>query len=163
MVITIEPIIASDAEDIVDIFNYYTENSFAAYTERPIPYEMFEAFFLSARGYPAVTARDAGDMVTGFGMLRPFSTIPAFSRTAELTCFLRNGYTGKGIGRLILTHLEERGREIGITSILASISSLNAQSLQFHLHNGFLECGRFRSIGRKRGETFDVIYCQKML
>jgi L-amino acid N-acyltransferase len=161
--ITIEPVFGSDSDEIVDIFNYYTENGFAAYTERPISYDMFDAFFPSYRGYPALTAKDNRNSVVGFGMLRPFSMIPAFAGTAELTCFLRNGYTGQGIGKMLLDHLEERGRNAGITSILASISSLNERSLRFHLRNGFQECGCFRAIGRKRGVPFDVIYCQKML
>ncbi|TLU83370.1 MAG: N-acetyltransferase family protein [Chlorobium sp.] len=163
MQITLDPILASDAEEIVDIFNYYTENSFAAYTERPISYDMFEAFFYSTRGYPSVTARDDSETMIGFGLLRPFSSISTFSHTAELTLFLKEGYTGQGIGRLILSYLEEKGREAGITSILASISSLNERSIRFHLHNGFTECGCFRGIGRKRGATFDVIYCQKTI
>lgn len=163
MNITIETILGSDAEEIVDIFNYYTENGFAAYTEQPISYDKFDVFFHASRGYPAVTAKDETGMVVGFGMLRPFSTIPTFSRTAELTCFLRHGFTGKGIGRIVLCFLEEKARDTGITTILASISSLNEQSIRFHLRNGFQECGRFRAIGRKKGVTFDVIYCQKML
>ncbi|NTV99129.1 MAG: GNAT family N-acetyltransferase, partial [Chlorobiaceae bacterium] len=107
--------------------------------------------------------KEEAGMVVGFGMLRPFSTIPAFSRTAELTCFLRHGFTGEGIGRTVLSFLEEKARDTGITTILASISSLNEQSIRFHLSNGFQECGRFRAIGRKKGVTFDVIYCQKMI
>ncbi len=163
MNITIEPILASDAEDIIDIFNYYTEHTFAAYTEHPISCDMFEPFFHSSRGYPALTARDESDNVVGFGMLRPFSAIPAFSRTAELTCFLRHGFTGKGIGSTLLENLEDRGREIGISSILASICSLNEESIGFHLRKGFRECGCFRGIGTKKGVTFDVMYFQKMI
>ncbi|NTU97362.1 MAG: N-acetyltransferase [Chlorobiaceae bacterium] len=163
MNITIEPIRASDAEEIIDIFNYYTENTFAAYTEKLISYDMFDAFFRSAAGYPALAAKEETGSIAGFGMLRPFSAIPAFSRTAELTCFLKHGYTGKGIGSIVLEHLEKQGREMGISSILASICSLNEQSIRFHLRNGFRECGCFRGVGRKRGMTFDVIYCQKMI
>jgi L-amino acid N-acyltransferase len=163
MEIILEPIQASDAEAIVDIFNYYTENSFAAYTERTVPYDMFDAFFQTSRGYPSVTARGTNGFIVGFGMLRPYSAIPAFCRTAELTCFLRHGYTGQGTGRLILEFLEENARAAGITSILASISSLNGQSIRFHLRNGFQECGRFRAIGMKKGVTFDVVYFQKII
>jgi len=52
---------------------------------------------------------------------------------------------------------------MNLTSILASVSSLNQGSVNFHLKNGFTECGRFRDVGRKKGETFDVVYFQRML
>jgi phosphinothricin acetyltransferase len=96
-------------------------------------------------------------------MLRAYSPFPVFSRTAEITYFLRPGFTGQGIGKTMLGYLVEKAKEQGITSILASISSLNEESIHFHRKNGFAECGRFRTIGRKREKDFDVIYMQKML
>ena len=44
---------------------------------------------------------------------------------------------------------------MGITTILASICSLNEGRLAFHQKNGFQECGRFRDVGIKRGRSFD--------
>lgn len=49
-------------------------------------------------------------------------------------------------------------REKGITSILASISSLNTKSRNFLAKQGFQECGRFQKIGKKWGQDFDVIW-----
>jgi phosphinothricin acetyltransferase len=96
-------------------------------------------------------------------MLRPYSPFSTFFQTAEITYFLKPGFTGKGIGRAILEHLIIKGKEKGVSSVLASISSLNEASINFHLKNGFLECGRFRGIGRKKGKTFDVVYFQRKL
>jgi phosphinothricin acetyltransferase len=64
---------------------------------------------------------------------------------------------------MMLDYLINKAKEKGITSILASISSLNERSINFHRKNGFIECGRFREIGKKKGKTFDVVYMQKML
>ena len=163
MNITLKPVEARDAEEIIDIFNAYTENSFSTYTETPLSYEMFESFTQLSWGYPALTARDASERVIGFSILRPFSLLPVFSSTAELTSFLKPGYTGRGIGKLLLAHLEAGAREMGLTSILATVSSLNEGSLRFHRNNGYLECGCLSGIGRKQGVIFDVIYCQKIL
>lgn len=33
-----------DRESVMDIFNYYIENSFSAYPERKLPYEFFDTF-----------------------------------------------------------------------------------------------------------------------
>ncbi len=59
--------------------------------------------------------------------------------------------------------LLNEAREKGITSIMASISSLNSKSLNFHKKQGFRECGRFLRIGRKWGQEFDVVWMQKMI
>ncbi len=163
MRISLEPVTLHDREAIIDIFNFYTESGFAAYTESPLSYEMFESFVQFSSGYPAVTARDESGVVVGFGVLRPYSSIPVFSSTAELTCFLKHGYTGRGIGKQILNCLEHKAQGMGITSILVSISSRNPGSIAFHRNNGFTECGRLTGVGEKRGVRFDVVYCQKMI
>lgn len=50
-----------------------------------------------------------------------------------------------------------------VSSILAGISSRNDGSIAFHGSLGFRECGRFLAIGRKWGESFDVVWMQRML
>jgi len=163
MELTLTPITPDDRDAVMDIFNYYVENSFAAYPENKLPHEFFGTLLKMCEGYPSVAVRDENGAVIGFGMLRPYSPMPAFAQTAEITYFLRQDSTGKGIGKAILERLIEEGRKKGVTNILAGISSLNEGSIRFHLKNGFVECGRFKSIGRKKGRDFDVVYCQRMI
>ncbi len=163
MNVEIAQLVKDNQKEIIDIFNYYVENSFAAYPEQKLPYECFYHFLEMCEGYPAITAKDEQGNILGFGMLRAYNPFPTFSQTAEITYFIKPGYTGRGIGKRILDHLVAKAKEKGMTSIIASISSLNACSINFHKKNGFVECGRLRGIGNKRGKTFDVIYMQKML
>jgi len=114
-----------------------------------------------ARDYPAVVVRGGNCGVAGFGMLRPHNPMPAFARTAEITCFLRPELTGRGIGTEVLGYLEAEGSKRGIACILASISSLNEGSIRFHRRHGFVECGRFRNVGSKRGVLFDTVWMRK--
>jgi len=160
---SLEPVLAEDGEAIIDICNYYVENSFAAYPENKVPYEFFEIFMNMSQGYPFLVAKDENGRVLGFGLLRPHNPMPAFSRTAEITYFLAPEHTRSGIGKAMLDRFLAEGREMGITSILASISSLNGPSLAFHKKHGFRECGRFIGIGRKKGREFDVVWMQRMV
>jgi phosphinothricin acetyltransferase len=98
-----------------------------------------------------------------FAMLRPYNMMSVFSRTAEISCFIAPGMTGKGLGSHLVTHLLKEGRERGIATILAGISSRNDGSIRFHERLGFVECGRFREIGEKNGLLFDVVWMQKMM
>jgi phosphinothricin acetyltransferase len=163
MRITLSPIGKDDHKDVMEIFNYYIENTFAAYPEQRLPDEFLETLLMLSHGYPTVVAKADEGVVTGFGLLRPYNPLPAFSKTAEITYFLKPGFAGQGIGKAILDYLLDTGKELGINAVLANVSSLNEESIRFHIKNGFSECGRFREIGRKKGQVFDVLYFQKLL
>lgn len=152
-----------DREAVMDIFNYYVENSFAAYPEERLPYDFFGMFLKMAEGYPAVTVKDREGKVVGFGMLRAYHPMPAFAKTAETTCFIHPEYTGRGIGKRVLEYLEREGGRKGVRTLLASISSLNEGSIRFHRKNGFVKSGRFKGIGTKKGRPFDMVWMQKDL
>jgi L-amino acid N-acyltransferase YncA len=160
---SISPITNEDRDAIMDIFNHYVENSFAAYPEVRLPYQALDAFLQMAKGFPTGTIKDQSGKVFGFGMLRPHNPMPTFSRTAEVTYFIHPDHTGKGLGKMLLGFLENGAIEKGITNLLAHISSLNPGSVNFHQKNGFIECGRFRKVGKKKGREFDIVWMQKML
>ncbi len=162
MKITFEPLSEDARESVIDIFNYYIEHGFAAYPETRVSYASFDLLVNMCAGYPAVTEK-LGHEVVGFGLLRAHNPLAAFAGAAEITCFITAEYTNKGIGSRMLQHLIRDARNRGISSILAGISSLNEPSIGFHRKNGFIECGRFLRIGRKRGKSFDVVWMQKMI
>lgn len=160
---TIRPMTKEDREPLIDIFNYYVENSFAAYPENKLPYQAFDMFLQIATSFPTGTIEDRNGTIVGFGMLRAHNPIPTFSQTAEATYFIHPDHTGRGLGKMLLASLEKGAVAKGITTILAHISSLNPNSLKFHQKNGFVECGRFRKVGKKKGRDFDTVWMQKML
>ena len=104
MKIHLEPFSAEVGGAVIDIFNNYVENSFAAYPDQIVPYEFFDMFLKMSTVYPTVVAKDENEVV-GFGMLRTHSPIPTFSHPAELSYFFKHGYKNRGIGSLMLEHL----------------------------------------------------------
>jgi phosphinothricin acetyltransferase len=157
------PMSVDDRKAVIDIFNYYVENSFAAYLEAKVPYTFFDSLMEMSEGYPRVTAKDENGRIVGFGMLRVYNPMPAFSQVAEITCFIQHEHTGRGIGTALLEYFLDEAKKRNIRSLLASISSRNPRSIKFHEKNGFNLCGRFRDIGRKDGQLFDVVWMQRML
>lgn len=157
------PISPKDREAVIDTFNYYIENSFAAYLEDKVPYEFFSLFLQTISGYPNAVVKDENKTFLGFCMLHPHSPMPTFSGTAEISYFIRPEHTGKGIGSMMLEYLLSGAREKGLHCILASISSFNEGSIRFHSQHGFSECGRFREAGKKNGKFFDMVWMQKLL
>ncbi len=163
MEFSVTPLSRDDRESVIDIFNYYVENTFAAYPENKLPYQAYDMFLQMSNGFPTGAIKDERGRVVGFGMLRPHNPMAAFSKTAEATYFIHPDYTGKGLGKKLLDFLENGAVEKGIKNILASISSLNPGSIRFHHRNGFLECGRFIGVGKKNGQEFDTVWMQKRL
>ncbi|MCX5833728.1 MAG: GNAT family N-acetyltransferase [Deltaproteobacteria bacterium] len=163
MAFRIDPLSLADRWAVVDIFNYYVENTFAAFPEDRVTDEFFDWLFRLSKGYTALAAKDKNGRVIGFGLLRSHSPVPTLSRTAEISYFILPEYTRKGIGRAFLEKLVEEAKTKKLTSLLACISSLNDGSIAFHQKNGFVECGCFRGIGIKKEKVFDVLWMQKML
>jgi phosphinothricin acetyltransferase len=145
---------------VMDIFNYYIANSFAAYPQETMGYEFFDHFLEMSSGFPAVAIKDETETVVGFAFLHAYRLDQTFQRAAEITYFILPAHTGKGIGSDVLRQFRLAAKEQGIDSLLANISSRNEGSLRFHLKNGFEECGRFPRIGRKFGKDFDVVWMQ---
>ncbi len=153
----------NDRSEVVAVFNHFVQHSFAAYPEEPVGEDFFDRILELSRGYPAVTVKTETGVVAGFGFLRAFHPTGTFRRTAEIAYFLLPEHTGRGIGQRMLSFFITRAREIGIDNLLASVSSLNEQSLRFHEKAGFERCGTFRSVGRKKGRDFDVVWFQKRI
>lgn len=150
-----------DGKQVIDIFNHYIENSFAAFLENKVSYEFFGVLMSTTQGYPRIAIKSGAGELVGFAFLKPYSPNPAFRRTAAISYFIGPAHTGSGIGRSVLEHLVEEAKKMGIDSILANISSLNEPSISFHLRNGFVQCGTLSKIGKKHGKDFDVILMQR--
>lgn len=159
----IERMTSEHREAVIDVYNYYVENSYAAYTDETVGYAYFDVFLRMSRGYPAVVVKDETEKIVGFAFLSAFHHARSFGRTANISYFILPEHTGKGVGKTILEYFERQAVEMGVESILASASSLNPGSVRFHEKNGFEECGRFRGIGVKFGRCFDMVWMQKRL
>ncbi len=157
------PVHGSDKEAIVNIFNYFVENSFAAYPYKKVDSAFFEMLKEMAHGYPFYVMETDDRHVVGFGLLRRHHTAEVFKRVPEITYFILPPHTGKGLGKQLLDILVKEGKKLGIDSLLASSSSLNKVSLDFHEKNGFEQCGMFRRIGKKFGKDFDVVWMQRFI
>ncbi len=153
----------TDRSAVTDIFNYFVENSFAAYPDKKVGPEVFDLLRNMSRAGAFYVAETPDKEVIGFALLRHHQVAEAFNRAGEITYFILPEHERKGLGTLFMNTVIEDARDAGVETLLANISSLNDVSLNFHLKHGFKECGRFKRIGRKFDRDFDVIWMQKFL
>jgi len=156
--ITIRPVIDSDREAVIRIFNYYAENGYAAYPDQPVTGHFFSYLREGTFSFLVIQAPEG---VIGFGLAKPFLPFPAFSRTCSLTYFILPEYAHRGLGTLLLARLTSEARAAGITTQVANMASRNEASVRFHARHGFSEGGRLHRVGEKFGEPFDVIWMQR--
>jgi len=149
-------------ESVMAIFNYYVENSFAAYADKKLSLNFFQNILEITKGYPAFVI-ELDKIIVGFCFLRAYNPFSTFKNTAEVSYFIDYRYFGKGLGRMALDKLITEAQNMEISTLLANVSSKNDQSLSFHKKNGFVECGRFPRIGNKFNESFDIIWFLKGL
>jgi L-amino acid N-acyltransferase YncA len=159
----IRDVTCEDRYAVIDIFNYYIKNSFAAFPETEVGYGFFDLLKNASQGYPFYVMAGDADEPLGFGLLHSYHPFPVFSRAAEATYFIRPEHARNGMGTELLKRLVQAATARGIDTLLASISSRNEASLRFHSKNGFRICGRLERIGRKNGQEFDVVWMQKFI
>ncbi len=149
-------------QDVMEIFNYYVMNTFAAYPEKVMPQSYFKEFINMSKGYPAKVVISASKII-GFGFLRPYKPFSTFKTSAEITYFIHNKYRGQGIGSELLSILELEAKRIGVKNIFASIVSRNTSSIGFHEKNGFVRVATLPEIGEKFEKIFDIVWMKKTI
>jgi L-amino acid N-acyltransferase YncA len=159
----IRPMQPEDEREILAIFNYFVKNSFAAYSEYTVGHEYFMKLQDISQGYPFYVAEISAGVLAGYALLHPYYPKDAFRRAARVTYFILPEHTSQGLGAKFLDLLKKDAKLIGVDTLLASISSLNEQSLRFHEKFGFEKCGVFKAVGRKHGQDFDEVWMQKFI
>ncbi|MGD9808464.1 MAG: N-acetyltransferase family protein [Deferribacterales bacterium] len=150
-----------DAEEFMEIVNYYIRNTFNAYPEHEMELKWFDVLYDDFKDYPNICVYDEDKgRLAGYMYMRAYRKFSCFDRTAEITYFISPEYTGQGYGSKMLTHAIAEAKKKGIKVILAHISSLNEGSLRFHEKHGFEKCGHFKNAVEKNGTVFDTVWMQ---
>ena len=70
---------------------------------------------------------------------------------------------GRGIGRRLMTAIEDHARAGGAHSLFGGVSAENADGIAFHTAIGFKEIARLPEVGRKFDRWMDLVLMQKIL
>ena len=106
---------------------------------------------------------EEGDRVLGYGYARPFHERAAYRWSAEVSIYIAADAQGRGIGRELLTKLEEELRDRGYVNALAGVTLPNDPSIRLFESFGFESIAVQKKIGYKLGDWHDVGWWQKQL
>jgi L-amino acid N-acyltransferase YncA len=153
----------ADIRAVLEIYNYYVLNTTVTFHSHALTEsEMRKIVFFDLPKYRTFAIWDENG-ICGYVILTRFKEREAYDGTAEVTVYLKQGFTGKGIGTLALRYIEGYAKTRDIHVLIASIAGNNEASIRLFLKNGYTECAHYREVGMKFGKLLDVVACQKII
>ncbi len=149
---------------VLKIYSYYVQNTCNTFhINEEVTLEELKTFIPFKHSRYKGYLFYEGEELIGYGYFSYFKKRAAYDRTAEISVYLKHGYTGHGTGKEALQYLENRARQSEIKVMIATISAINEGSVNFFTRSGYELCGRLREVGDKMGMILDVLLMQKML
>jgi L-amino acid N-acyltransferase YncA len=116
---------------------------------------------LDELGLPFLVA-EADGAIAGYAYAGPWRRKPAYRATVEDSIFISPQYTGRGVGRLLLTHVLTSCAAARVRQVIAVIADSEAEaSVRLHESCGFLHAGRLADVGYKHGNWISTLLMQR--
>lgn len=152
-----------DLHRLKEIYTYYIENSTATFHINKISDDdMKKILFMEDSLYESFVIMKENDII-GYVLLAPYSKREAFRVSAEVTIYLDNNVTSKGIGYRALEFIEEVARKKEIKSLLSLICGENYRSVKLFEKAGFYKCAHMKNVGKKFDRMLDLLIYEKEL
>ena len=150
-----------DLEFITGIFNYYIEKTVIAFYTKPVSVEEISKVIpFSHPVYAAYIIKWNGNKC-GYCYYSQYKAREAYNRTAEITVYLSEEFTGKGIGKAAVEFIEQKANEKNIKNLIATITALNQKSIKLFEKCGYKKCAHLKNVGEKFDQILDVVMYQK--
>ena len=160
---------SADLAEITEIYNEAVLNSTATFdTEIKSESEQRAWFEHHGTQHPIFVAKEKGNAsseknpVLGWASLSIWSERAAYSSTAEVSFYVRADSRGRGIGKLLLGHLDQEAKKLNYHSLVSRITGESQVSIHLHEVFGFEKAGVLKEVGKKFDRYLDVVLMQKL-
>jgi phosphinothricin acetyltransferase len=162
--VSVRSALATDAETISRIYNYYVQNTVITFEEEPVSAEIMATRVAEVQGasLPWLVA-EIGSVVVGYAYASKWKTRSAYRYSVETTIYLDTGRKGAGIGSKLYSELLAILRTRGIHAAIGGAALPNDASGALHEKLGFEHVATFRQVGFKHDRWVDVAYWQVLL
>jgi L-amino acid N-acyltransferase len=152
------PIIIRDADSddlpaIAAIVNFEIVNSAYVYAEAELTLDDRRSWLQmhQSASLPVVVAVDPGvaTEVLGWAALSPYRGASGYRFTLEASVYVARAAHRGGIGRRLMSTLDDAAQARGVHAMIASIDSENAPSIALFERFGYVEAARLTEVGRK--------------
>ena len=160
----IRPARAADAPALAALLNHWIEQTAVTFNPTPKTGDDIREMILTkaAAGHAFLVAEDAGTIV-GQASYGQFRSGAGYRTCMEHSISLLSGTPRKGLGRALLTAVEDHARSQGAHQMIAGISGENAAGQAFHARMGYAHIATIPEAGYKFGRYMDLVLMQKFL
>ena len=160
----------SDAERLLEIYDYYVKNTAITFEYcTPSIEEFSNRMECTMKRYPYLVILKDG-VIEGYAYAGTFVGRAAYDWSCEMTIYLDYKAQRCGMGRMLYEALETALKEMGILNLYACIGYpetedeyLTRNSADFHAHLGFEKVGEFHKCGYKFDRWYSMIWMEKII
>ncbi len=161
--VVVRDAVLADAARCARIYANYVNNTAISFeTEPPSAQEMAHRITRSQAAHAWLVADVAGAVV-GYAYATSHRDRDAYRFACDVSVYVDENATGRGVGRLLYAALLARLEEAGYRMACAGISLPNPASEALHRSFGFVDVGVYRRIGWKQNRWHDVLWLQRPL
>ena len=159
----IRPALPADIPAILDLWNPFIRDTMVTFSSEEKTADSLSDMIAARRraGQEFFLAEDGA--LLGIATYAQFRGGNGYAHAMEHTIILSPEAKGKGVGRALMTHLENHARAGGAHTLFAGVSSGNPDGVAFHEKIGFTVVARIPEVGRKFDRWWDLVLMQKML
>ncbi len=162
--ILIRPASTADAQDILNIYAPYIENTDITFEfEVPSIEEFKNRISHTLEKYPYLAAVNEQGQIVGYAYASQFKGRPAYNWSVETSIYVDSGCKGQRIGSRLYAELERILKAQNILNACACICASYDESILFHKKCGYELVATFHKSGYKSGTWHDMVWMEKFL
>jgi len=155
--ITIQPMLAEQAPQILEIYGHGIESGMATFETEVPDWSGFEKKYLLHSRMVAVV----NETLAGWAAISPVSSRDCYNGVAEVSVYVHANFQRQGIGRELLLSLITESEKNGIWSLQSVIHEENRASIHLHEQCGFRYIGYREKIAMLNGIWRTTVLMEK--
>jgi L-amino acid N-acyltransferase YncA len=156
--------VPEDIQSITMIYNQGIEDRIATLETCPKKEsEMLKWLLERDESHKVLVIEDDIGTVWGWASLNPFNSRCCYSGVVDISIYIERSMRGKGLGKKLISALEDTAKEHGFQKLVLSALSKNEAGHHLYRAAGFREVGTYINHGILDGKWVDVIIMEKLL
>ena len=151
-----------DSNALLKIYSQYIDTAITFECVLPTEKQFEERIADIIKDYPYLVCEENGEIL-GYAYAHRHMEREAYQWNAELSIYLDNNFTSKGIGKKLYSILIEILKLQGIKTVYGGVTVPNKKSEKLHLRLGFKSIGIYHNTGYKNGKWLDVEWFEKQI